>query len=371
MIALKISSGENVDLFTRDLLAEKDMKVALIHYWLVSWRGGEKVVESISKMFSDLDIYTLFLDPQIKEEYFPDREVYSSNLDTPFFRKRYQKSFPLYPRAIRSLQLQREYDLIISSESGPAKGISNPQKTPHLCYVHTPMRYCWGKTEEYLNVLPKVIRPFARHAFEKLRKWDETTISNVDRYVVNSKNVQKRVEKYYGRDSHVVYPPIALDLFENPLVNRPPQERESYLSFGALTPYKRIDLLVDAFNQNGKKLLVVGEGSERKKLMVKAGDNIRFTGSLPFSEIIRRIQESKALLFPGEEDFGMIPLEVMAMGLPVIAYRAGGALETVVEREECPAESTGLFFDHQTVESLNERLEEFERRASEFSSSWI
>jgi len=347
------------------------MKVALVHYWLLSWRGGEKVVESISKMFPDLDIYTLFLDPEIQDAYFPDREIYSSSLDTPFFRKHYQKSFPLYPRAIRSLHLKKKYDLIISNESGPAKGIEKPEETPHLCYVQTPMRYCWGFTQEYLNVLPGVVRPFARFAFERLRRWDETTVSNVDHYLANSQNVQRRVEKYYKRESNVVYPPVSLDLFERPLVKGPLKEAESYLSFGAITPYKRVDLLVDAFNQNGKNLLIIGEGSERRRLMEKARENIRFTGPLPYSDIERHIRNSKALIFPGEEDFGLIPLEVMALGLPVIAYRAGGALETVVEKESSLSESTGLFFDHQTVESLNDRIEEFERMAPEFSSSWI
>ncbi|MCP4296905.1 MAG: glycosyltransferase family 4 protein, partial [Proteobacteria bacterium] len=322
----------------------KELKVAIVHYWLVTWRGGEKVLESILDLFPKADIYTLFYDPDVCGKYLQGHRVSASKLDYPFLRKHYQKVFPLYPYGIRSLKLEGSYDLLISGESGPAKGIANPDNIPHLCYINSPMRYCWGYRDEYLQAMPGWSRSIADRAFESLRKWDETTINNVDHYVANSKNVAKRVNKYYQRDADVCYPPISLDLFDQELQNR---SKKHFLSFGAVTPYKNIDLLIDTFNENGLPLVVIGEGSERKKLEQKANSNIQFLGQQPWAKVISLINESRALLFPGEEDFGMIPLEVMSQGIPVIAYNKGGALETVVENISKPENSSGLFFETQ------------------------
>lgn len=345
------------------------MKVAIVHYWFVTRRGGEKVVESLLKLFPQADIYTLFYDPNTYGNHLKDHNVYVSALGRiPFFRKHYQKIFPLYPIGIRSLRLKDDYDLIISSESGPAKGIKISDNTPHICYIHSPMRYCWGFTEEYLKSLPKVVRPLASLLFKELREWDRTTIDNVDLYIANSENVRKRVNKFYSRETEVIHPPIEKRLFEGDILKH---QGDQYLSFGAITPYKRIDLLVDAFNKNGKKLVIIGDGTERVKLQSRAKSNITFTGILSWPEIESHIYKSRALVFPGEEDFGMIPLEVMAYGLPVIAYRKGGALETVVENSVDVSRSTGLFFDHQTIESLDTAIEKFESQAELFNSQWI
>jgi len=233
------------------------------------------------------------------------------------------------------------------------------------------MRYCWGYTDAYLDALPGWMRGIARNQFERLRKWDETTIDKVDRYVANSRNVADRVKRYYQMEAVVCYPPIALDLFEgSPELSRK-SSQEYYLSFGALTPYKNVDLLVESFNQTDKKLIVIGEGGERRKLEKQAHDNVEFKGSLPLDEVITYIRNAKALLFPGEEDFGMVPLEVMSQGVPVIAYRKGGALETVVESREQPQYSSGLFFDEQSVPSLLEALEQFEALQDRFDPVWI
>ena len=347
------------------------LKVAIVHYWLVTWRGGEKVVESLLKLFPDADIYTLFYDPSTCRPYLGNHRVFSSTLDTKILRKQYQKLFPLYPAGIRSLKLQQEYDLIVSSESGPAKGIAKPVNTPHLCYIHTPMRYCWGYTDAYLETLPAWVRGFAAWQFERLRKWDTTTVDNADRYVANSRNVADRVQKYYQRTADVCYPPIALDLFESAPVDKGAQRGDYYLSFGAITPYKNIDLLVEAFNRTDRRLIVVGDGSERQRLEQKANGNIEFKGALPFSEVIQTIRGSKALLFPGEEDLGMVPLEVMSQGIPVIAYRKGGALETVIENLEAPQFSSGLFFDAPETNSLLAALERFESLVEQFDPCWI
>ncbi len=345
------------------------MKVAIIHYWFLSRRGGEKVIESLLKMFPDADIYTLFYDKEEYGDYLQNQKVYTSILNKPFFKKHYQKVFPLYPLGVKSLKIKSSYDLIISSESGPAKGVLIPIGVPHICYVHSPMRYCWSHKDMYLNSVSKRVKPILSFFLERLRKWDETTIENVDLYLSNSKNVSKRIKKYYGKKAEVVYPPISNDLFLKEIVYS--KDRDQYLSFGAITPYKKIDLLVDTFNKNGKKLIIIGDGSERKKLLSKSKQNIEFKKRLTWPEIEKEISKSKALLFPGEEDFGMIPLEVMAYGLPVIAYKKGGALETVIENRKQIEKSSGVFFNKQNVASLEESIAFFEENQEGFNVKWI
>ena len=345
------------------------MKVAILHYWFITRRGGEKVVESILKIFPDADIYTLFYDPSVYGNHLMNNTVYTSILNNKLFRKYYQKIFPLYPYGVKYFKLKNEYDLVISSESGPIKGIRVPENTPHICYIHSPMRYCWGFTKDYLNSMPKIMRPVASFFFNKLQKWDKTTINNVSHYVANSHNIAERVNRYYKRNAIVIHPPIALELFkENFRQNNKP---EYYLSFGAITPYKRIDLLIHSFNKSGKKLVIIGNGSEKNKLEKLANKNIKFYGSLDWNEIKDILKNTRVLLFPGEEDFGMIPLEIMAFGIPVIAYRKGGALETIVENKASIGESSGLFFDKQSLSSLNECISYFEKVEDQFDRKWI
>lgn len=349
----------------------EELKVAVAHYWFITWRGGEKVVQAILDIFPQADVYTLFYDERTCGPYLQNHTVTSSKLDIPLLRKRYQKVFPLYPTGVRSLKLKQEYDLIISSESGPIKGLEKGS-AKHLCYIHTPMRYCWEHMDEYLHAMNPLLRGSAKKAFLKLREYDKTTIDNVDRYVANSQNVRNRVRSYYQREAGVVYPPIANSLFTNSLYQEKKQRTKDYfLSFGAITPYKRIDLLVDTFNSNGLPLHIIGEGAERERLERKAERNISFFGALPWNDVQDQILGARALLFPGEEDFGMIPLEVMSYGLPVIAYGKGGALETVVEQKGNPASSTGLFFHQQTPSSIQEALETFISQEQEYNQEYI
>ena len=345
------------------------MKVAIIHYWFITRRGGEKVVETLLKLYPNADIYTLFYDEKIYGDSLKNYKIYTSILNTPLLRKHYQKIFPLYPIGIRSLKLKEQYDLIISSESGPAKGIHIQNNAPHICYIHSPMRYCWGFTEDYLSSINPILRPLAHYFFKRLKKWDVTTISNVDLYVANSKNVAKRVAQFYNRNAEVVYPPIESNLYEKSL--EVIKSKDYFLSFGAITPYKKIDLLVDCFNKNGNKLIIIGNGSEKEKLQKKASSNIEFKGFLEDKELENYIQNSKALLFPGEEDFGMIPLEVMSYGIPVIAYKKGGALETVVENKIKVSESSGIFFNQQNIESLQKAINSFNKIEKKFNPFWI
>ena len=343
------------------------MKVAIIHYWFITRRGGEKVVESILKLFPDADIYTLFYDKDKYGGYLEKHKIYTSKYNSPFFRKHYQKLFPFYPKFLDSLQLKKNYDLIISSESGPAKGIKIQNNAKHICYIHSPMRYCWGFTNEYLKTINPIFRPIAKHFFEKLKKWDLTTVNNVDFYIANSNNVANRVEKFYNRDSEVIYPPIDSKKFNEPLKEN---KKKHFLSFGAITPYKRIDLLIDCFNKNGEKLLIIGEGSEKEKLMKKAKKNIIFLGFVNDDDLDFYISNSKALLFPGEEDFGIIPLEVMTKGIPVIAYNKGGALETVLQSEKTK-NSTGVFFEKQNSLSIQKAIDKFKKIEGDFDSTFI
>jgi glycosyltransferase involved in cell wall biosynthesis len=345
------------------------VKVAIIHYWFITRRGGEKVVESILKLYPQADIYTLFYDEKKYGDYLNGHNVYTSKFNNKFFRKYYQRLFPLYPLVVNSLKLKKNYDLIISSESGPVKGVRIKNNARHVCYIHSPMRYCWGFTNEYLQSMNSMLRPLAKYLLGKLKEYDKTTINNVDFYISNSENVSKRVKKYYSRISEIVYPPIENRLFDHNFNSK--KNKDFFLSFGAITPYKKIDLLVDYFNKSGEKLIIIGNGSEKEKLEEKANENIDFKGFLEDAELISIIQNSKALIFPGEEDFGMIPLEVMALGIPVIAFQKGGALETVVENKTDPTKSSGIFFKEQNVISLQNAINYFHEIESEFDPMWI
>lgn len=344
------------------------MKIAIIHYWFITRRGGEKVVESLLKLYPNADIYTLFYNKYTYGNSLEGHKIYTSVLDTPFLRKYYQKIFPLYPIGIRSLKLKEKYDLIISSESGPAKGIHIQNNAPHICYIHSPMRYCWSHTETYVNTANYFVRPFMRLFFKGLKKWDKTTIDNVNLYIANSINVAKRVNTFYKKEAEVIHPPIEESLLDKPLQNN---TKEVYLSFGAITPYKKIGLLVDTFNKNKKELIIIGEGSEKEKLIKRANKNIQFKTCPKWEDVEHILLKTKALLFPGEEDFGMIPIEVMAYGIPVIAFKKGGAIETVVENKSKIHESSGVFFEEQTKESLQRAVLYFEKNENTFNPEWI
>ncbi|MDX2469749.1 MAG: glycosyltransferase [SAR324 cluster bacterium] len=358
----------------RESLAE--LEVAIVHYWFLTWRGGEKVVESLMQLFPKADIYTLFYDPETCGEHLAGHQIYTSKIDTPFYKKNHQKFFPLYASGVESLKLQKKYDLILSSESGPAKGINRGPlngDTPHVCYTHSPMRYCYGFEEIYTEKLPFLIRPIVSNQLARLRRWDMAKVDNVDLYIANSVNVQKRIKKYWDKDSLVAYPPIAMELFENDLQQgaKNYETKEYYLSFGAITPYKKVDLLVEVFNKSGKKLVIIGNGSEKSRLEKIAKDNITFCGFQSDAEVQKWLHGAKALLFPGEEDFGMIPLEAMSQGLPVIAYGAGGALETVVENRSSPDKSSGIFFTKQRDRELAGAISDFEKIEKHFEPEWI
>ena len=333
------------------------MRVAIVHYWLVNMRGGEKVVEAILDLFPNADIYTNVYDPSSMPSSITSKKIYTSYIQKfPFAKKFYQKYMPFMPKAISELNLQ-DYELVISSESGPAKGIIPDVDAFHICYCHSPMRYLWDMFHEYFRNTNFIVRFFMKRLIPKLRLWDVTSSNLVDSFIANSSYVAKRIKRYYNRDCHVVFPPVDIEKF-SPVERNP---KDYYLFFGQLTGYKRADLAIEACIQSNRKLFVAGSGMSKKELKRYAKKGvITFTGRISDSELLDLYAGAKALLFPGIEDFGIIPVEANAAGCPVIAFRKGGALDSVKEGV------TGMFFNEQTVESLVKAMDEFEKQEANF-----
>ena len=333
------------------------MRVALIHYWLVTMRGGESVLEALCEMFPEADIFTHVYVPEAMSPEIRKHRVFTSFIQRlPRAKKLYQQYLPLMPFALEQFDL-RGYDLVISTESGPAKGVLTPAETPHLCYCHTPMRYLWDHYQDYLASAGWLSRLGLRIFSHRLRQWDVLSANRVDHFVANSHNVARRIHKHYRREADVVYPPVDVDFFSLPAgqAETTPRNERHYLCLGQLVPYKRVDLAVEACTRLGRKLVVIGEGSEFERLKGKAGECVTFAGKVDRERIRAMLLQSRGLIFPGEEDFGIVPLEAQAAGVPVVAYARGGALETVREGE------TGTFFQEQTVDSLVQALVRFEQ----------
>lgn len=331
------------------------MKVALVHYWLVRMGGGEKVLEALCRMFPEADIYTHVYDREGVSEAIRGRRVRETFIGRlPGARRHYRSYLPLMPFALRRLDLSA-YDLVISLESGPAKGVVTSPRSLHVCYCLTPMRYVWDMYDAYRSAAGPLERLLMPPLTAWLRRWDTRTAAGVDHFVAISHAVLGRIRDAYGRDAEVVHPPVAVDEFA------PSEEREDYyLAVGRLVPYKRFDLAVEAFNSLGRRLIVIGDGEEMERLRRLAGPTVTFLGRQPDAVLRRHYARCRALVFPGIEDFGLVPVEAMASGRPVIAYGEGGALDTVREGE------TGLFFHRQTPEALAEAVRRFERVEERF-----
>lgn len=327
-------------------------RVAIIHYWLVGMRGGEKVLEALLRMFPQADIYTHAYDPTAVSDLIRSKKVITTFVGKlPLATKLYQQYLPLMPRALEEIDLTG-YDLVLSSESGPAKGVIAPPDTPHVCYCHSPMRYLWDQYHVYranAGLLSKAMLPRLAH---RLRSWDVTSATRVDTFVANSTHVATRVEKYWRRDATVVHPPVPVEEFAPVAAD---ERGDFYLWLGELAPYKRPDLAIEAFNRMGKPFVMIGgPDATVRKLASGAKSNVKLLGKRPFDEVKGYMARAKALIFPGEEDFGLVPVEAMAAGRPVIAFGRGGALDTVIDRE------TGLLFRHQSADAIIEAVETFE-----------
>ncbi len=330
--------------------APKPRRVAFVHDWLNGMRGGEKVLEAMLEVLPEADIYTLLLERDKISPAIASRPVTTSFVQRlPFARRMYRYYLPLFPRAIERFDLSA-YDLVVSTSHCVAKGAKVSDDSLHISYIHTPARYLYGFQKEYFG--SSLAKRAAMALFApSVRRWDQRTVERVDDFIANSSNVAARIRQYYNRDAHVIHPPVDTEFF-TPGSDEP---SDFFLVVSALVPYKRIKLAVEAFNRLRLPLVIIGRGPLRHRLERTAGPTVTLLGWLPDEEVRALLQQCRALVFPGEEDFGIVPVEAMACGRPVIAYRRGGALETVVEDE------TGLFFDEQTPECLAEAIERFER----------
>jgi glycosyltransferase involved in cell wall biosynthesis len=323
------------------------MRVAIVHYWLVGMRGGEKVIEAICELYPSADIFTHVVAPESISATIAKHRIFTSFIARlPRAKSWYKKYLPFMPLALEQFDL-RGYDLIISSESGPAKGIIPPAHAVHVCYCHSPMRYIWNMYQDYKLASGFLTRAAMTLLSHYLRNWDQGSSARVDLFIANSHNVACRIRKYFRRESDVVFPPVDVDAFEQVPA---PDVGDYYLMVGELVAYKRADLVVDAFNASGRKLIIIGGGEMFVALKRRARPNVTILGPQPFPILRHHYARCLALIFPGEEDFGIVPVEAMASGRPVIAFGRGGATETVVEG------FTGVLFAEQTTEALENAI---------------
>jgi glycosyltransferase involved in cell wall biosynthesis len=325
------------------------MRTAIVHYWLLNRRGGEKVVEALCRLLPDADIFTLFYDPRAAGTTIGSHKVTASFLNP--LRRYYRSLLPLMPVALESLDL-RGYDLVISSESGPAKGVITASTTRHVCYCHTPMRYLWELYPAYLHDWTRSAprRVLTGMFANYLRLWDYASAARVDEFVANSENVRRRIWKAYRREARVVYPPVEVERFHW----CPP--RDYFLMVTELVPYKQVDMAVRVFGKTGRRLKIAGGGQEMAELRRSAPANVEFCGRVPDEELAELYARCRALVITAEEDFGLTAVEAMASGKPVIALGRGGVRESVPAFDPV----AGVFYPEPADESLAEALDIFD-----------
>ncbi len=327
------------------------MKVAIIHDWLTGMRGGELVLDSLLKIYPEAELFTLIYNKGTLNERIENRKIHTAFTDRlPFKANKYRSFLPLFPTAIETLDL-RGFDLVISSSHCVAKGIIPPPNAIHISYVHSPMRYVWDLYYDYFPAKSGLKFFIIQAISNYLRSWDVTSAHRVDQFTCNSKFIAKRIKKYYSRDSVVIHPPCLPEGYK--VVSE--KKEDFYLIVSAFAPYKRIDLAIEAFRKNGKRLVIIGGGQDEKKLKQSVPSNIEFLGGKPRAEIVEYYKKARAFIFPGLEDFGITPVESQGFATPVIAFGEGGALETAVDGK------TGVFFPEQTVDSLNDAISRFEK----------
>jgi glycosyltransferase involved in cell wall biosynthesis len=340
------------------------MKVALIHDHLAQDGGAEKVLKILADMFKDAPIYTLLFEKKNVDKYFKDRQIETSVIQKlPGGVKHYQWYLFFMPMAVEFFDL-RGYDLVISDTSSFAKGVITSPDTLHICYCHTPTRYLWSDTHQYINELKynKWFKKIISLILNRLRLWDRLAADRVDLFIANSQTVQKRIAKYYRRESTLIYPPVETDKFQ--IIAAVDNQEAPYFLIGCrLAPYKRVDIVIEAFKElgNGYRLKIFGDGvdMERLKKLADGASNIEFLGRISEDAKLKLFARAQAFINPQEEDFGITAVESMAAGRPVIAYRKGGATETVV------AGKTGIFFDEQTPSAVVKAIKEF--KAEDFN----
>ena len=323
----------------------------MVHDYLNQYGGGERILETLCELFPRAPIFTLLYDERATGRVFKNREIHTSFLQNLPLVKKHHRIFPmLMPLAIEQFDLSY-FDIVISSSASFAKGIITKPKTKHISYCMTPTRFLWGGSHKYVEEFNYSwpVKKLIPLAMGYLRVWDAEAASRPDKFIAISDFIKERIKKYYGRDSSVVYPPVDVGKFH---ISKEPGKY--FLMVGRLVPYKKFDLAVEVFNQLGYPLKIIGDGPERKKLQKIAKKNIEFLGLISDYKLPAFYGSAKAVIFPQEEDFGIVPIEAMASGKPVIAYKGGGALETIVEGE------TGIFFNVQTPELLSDAVNKFE-----------
>jgi len=353
-----------------DLLSK--LRVAIVHYWFVRFRGGERVLEVLADIFPQADIFTLVLDPKALPPSLRSRKFTTSFLQKiPGIRRHYRRFLPLFPLALEQFKLD-EYDLVISSESGPAKGVLTRPHTCHICYCHTPMRYVWDMYHQYRSTAPggALGRAFYSIVANYVRQWDYVASARVDYYVASSHNAASRIAKYYRREAEVIHPPVNISSFSIGTI-----AEDFYLVVSPLVAYKRVDLAISACNAMKRRLIVIGQVEAMRALQQKAGPTITFLGYQPDDVVREHYQRCRAFIFPSEEDIGLTPIEAQACGRPVIAFGCGGALETVIgglpTSSFAPESSTGVFFAEQSAESLADAIRFFESIETHFSPAFV
>lgn len=346
-----------------------NLKVAIVHDWLPIIGGAEGVLKEIIKVFPDADIFTLL--NFLKEDEIKSLGI--KNLKTsylnklPGIKRYYRKLLPLYPMAIEDFDLY-EYDLIISSSAAISKGVITGGHQTHVSYVHSPARYAWDMTHKYLKQtnLDKGVKGFLTKFFlSNFRIWDYRTANGVDQFISNSNYIKKRIWKVYRREAEVIYPPVEIERF-----TLCEEKEDFYLTASRMVPYKRIDLIAEAFSKMpDKKLVICGDGPEMEKIshICKDCPNIQLVGYQTNETLKSYMQKAKAFVFAAEEDFGVVPVEAQACGTPVIAYGSGGALETVISVEQDPAHATGIFFLEQTSTSIENAVRRFEEMSDKIN----
>lgn len=336
------------------------MKIALVHDYLVQYGGAERVLEAFTELFPYAPIYTLIHDKEAMRGMFEDKRIYTSFLQNlPFSRKRHRFFPPLMPLAIEQFDFS-PYDIVLSDSSSYAKGIITRPETLHICYMHTPMRYAWDDCQKYTEDFgfPAFIKKLVPFFMNPIRLWDKASADRVDHFLANSDFVAKRIEKYYHKEASVIHPPVNVNHFYIS------EKRAGYfLMVGRLIAYKRHDIAIQAFNRLKLPLKIIGRGPELKNLKKIAGPTIEFLGRVSEEDLPKYYAECEGFIFPQEEDFGIVAIEAMASGRPLIAYRGGDIVEHLEEGK------TGVFFDEQTPEAIVRAVQNF--RAADYDSNYI
>ena len=340
-------------------------KIAVVHEWLVDHSGSEKVLEQLLAVFPEADLFSVveFLPDELKY-YIQHKEVTTTFIQRlPFARKHYRSYLSLMPLAIEQLDVSA-YDIVISNSHAVAKGVITSSDQLHICYCHSPIRYAWDLYHQYLREagLTRGIKgALAKVFLHYLRQWDLSTVNRIDYFIANSQYIARRIDKVYRRSATVIHPPVNTERF-----TLHEQKEDFYLTASRFVPYKRIDLIVRAFAaMPDKKLVVIGDGPDYNKVKAVAGNNVQLLGFQPFEVLKHHMQRARAFVFAADEDFGMIPVEAQACGTPVIAFRKGGSLETVIEGK------TGVFFSKQDTQHVIRAVENFERAPDAFTPTTI